>query len=82
MSEAESEVEFTSPSADSPGEKVLEGFKQSILLKLALLGVLQILIGAFVLEGVVAGMLGIFGAASVALGVLGYLAMWFERQAN
>lgn len=82
MSEAESEVEFSPSSANSSGGKVLETLKGSILLKLALLGVLQILIGAFVLEGVVAGMLGISGAASLAFGVLGYLVIWFERKAN
>ncbi|MBO4248594.1 MULTISPECIES: hypothetical protein [Halomicrobium] len=62
--------EATSPTAV---RRVLGHVWQSNLLRIALLGVVLVVLGALVIDGVFAGMFGIWGVSAMLVGFGGYL---------
>ena len=62
--------EATSPTAV---RRVLGRVWESNLLRIALLGVVLVVLGALVIDGVFAGMFGIWGVSAMLVGFGGYL---------
>ena len=64
----------------SPVWDAVETVRNSVLLMLALAGVVMFLAGAILQYGVVAAMLGIWGAGLFLVGATGYTLLWYSRQ--
>lgn len=59
---------------------VLQTIRSSVLLILAVAGVLTILVGYVIQTGVWAAILAVWGTALVALGIVGYTIIWWDRR--
>ncbi|QLH82003.1 hypothetical protein [Halosimplex pelagicum] len=59
---------------------VFRFIRSSFLVSLFGFGILQMVLGMFVLQGVVAGMFGIWGATFCLMAVLGYVIMYMLRR--
>jgi len=64
----------------SPVRDVVETVRNSVLLTLALAGVVMVLVGAILQYGVLAAMFAIWGAGLFLAGATGYSLLWYSRQ--
>lgn len=61
-------------------QSVLQTIRGSVLLMLAVAGVLTILLGYVIQTGVWAAILAVWGSALVIVGVVGYTLIWWDRR--
>jgi len=64
----------------APVRDVVETVRNSVLLTLALAGVVMFLAGAILQYGVLAAMFAIWGAGLILVGATGYTLLWYSRQ--
>ena len=74
---------MTANSTDSGAQSfdgLLNRIRSSTFIKIAVFGIVLILLGAFVLSGNIAAMFGIWGATAILIGLVGFsLAQYFYR---
>lgn len=60
--------------------KILDTIRNSALLVLAVIGLLEVLIGYVMHTGVWAALLAVWGSGLILVGVVGYVFIWWQRQ--